>query len=613
MRTLLVLLTSIALLGTQSVTAADTLTIVHLNDTHSNLAPGGRRDANLKGTLGGIARAASFIGYVKQTQPNVMVVHGGDLSIGDLFYQKYFGVAELQMLGAMGLDVMTPGNHEFDLTPAVLLQAYGAAFAAGQPYPIVSANLNLEATEVQPLKTYITPNTVKTVGNIKVGVFGMTTPETNLLSQPSPAFVDTNIVQIAMTQIASLKAQGCDVIIMMSHLGSSIDVLLSQVLSDVDLIVGAHSHEVLNAADLQTPIPIVQAGAFYHHAGVVQLEVSDEVRLLASMVMTLDENVPEEPTIGRMVTDMIIDIEETYGPVYTMKIADATADIEQLAVNLEEDGSHATPLGNLICDAFLAWGGTDIAVEPGGSVAQNLYQGPLVAADAFRAISYGFNLKNGLGYRMARFSVLGAELMAGLEFGLADLSHDEFLVQVGGMRYTYDPDQPPTQRLTSVVVGTEPIDPMKRYTVTANEFVVMFFNVLGITPQDIAVNEDTTEFMALAGYIGALQSVSPNTDARVSAGRTSSVLEGASPNFNWFSTQAVDNMARVYIPNPMVDGCAVELYTTDLCRINIPFSAEPTDQGMNVTAYLNGLGSGVYIMKIQSGDQMHLGRILVAH
>jgi 2',3'-cyclic-nucleotide 2'-phosphodiesterase (5'-nucleotidase family) len=121
--------------------AADTLTIVHMNDTHSNLAPGGRRNAELKGTLGGIARAASFVGYMKLTQPNVVTVHGGDMFIGDLFFQRYFGIAELRILGAMGLDVMTLGNHEFDLTPQTLITAYDTAFVDGQLYPIVSANV----------------------------------------------------------------------------------------------------------------------------------------------------------------------------------------------------------------------------------------------------------------------------------------------------------------------------------------------------------------------------------------------------------------------------------------------------------------------------------------
>lgn len=597
-----------------SMTAADTLTIIHVNDTHSNLAAGGRRDGSLQGTVGGIARAATYIGMARATDPNVVVVHGGDMSIGDLFYQKYFGVAELKIMGALGFDVMTLGNHEFDLTPAVLMQAYGAAFSEGQPFAIVSSNVILEADEVQPLKSYISENYVKQVGDIKVGFFGMLTPETNLLSQPSPAVIDTNIVPIAIAQVEALRAQGCDVVIMLSHLGSHIDRLVAMYVSDIDAIIGAHSHEMITADPLAPGTPIVQAGAFYHTVGRLQLEVADgNVRLLSSTIDDLDGSVPEEPTVAALVAGMIAEIEEVYGPVYTQQIATAAADIEQLATDLDEEGSHATPLGNLICDAFLAWGKTDVAVEPGGSVAQNLFQGPLVAADAFRAISYGFNLKNGLGYRMTRFTVLGAELLAGIEFGLMDLGSDEFLSQVGGMAYQYDPSKPPTQRLTGAMVGSAPIDPSKRYSVTANEFVMMFFGVLGFTPQDVVVNEDTTEFMVLAGYIAALETVDPNTDPRVMAKIATSVSESPKGTVNWFAKEVTDGQINVDVAGVTAEALSVEFYDSSLRILPVSFTVSQQADSVHLTAPAHTLPSGVYILKMRSGNETHLGRILVVH
>jgi 5'-nucleotidase / UDP-sugar diphosphatase len=613
MRRFLNFFVAILLAGGSFVTAADTLTIIHVNDSHSNLAPGGRRTAELKGTLGGIARAATYIGMAKATMPNVMVVHSGDLAIGDLFFNKYFGVAELQLMGALGFDALTLGNHEFDLTPAVLKQAYDAAFAQGQPFSIVSANLVLEDTAVQSLKNYIKENAVKEIGGIKVGIFGMATPETNLLSLPAPAVIDTNIVPIAMAQVAALRAEGCDVVIMLSHLGSAIDGLVATYVPGIDLIVGGHSHEFIAADPMASGTPIVQTGGFYHSIGKLQLEIDGEnVKLLNSRVDMLDETVPQEPTVAALVDGMIAEIEEMYSmPMYSVAIAQATDDIEQLAKGLTENGNHDTPLGNLVCDAFRAWGATDISVEPGGSVAQNLFKGPLVPADAYRAISYGFNLKNGLGYRMARFSVLGAEMMAGLEFGLADLSHDEFLVQVGGMSYTYDPTKPPTQRLVDVRVGSEPIDPMKRYSVTANEFVVMFFSVLGITPQDIQVNEDTTEFMVLAGYLGAVQSVSPNIEGRVKAAGTSSVTETVSVQFDWFSTCSVRGRLDIDLPGQYDDRSVVELYNVGLQSVPIKAEILGSDSGVHVSVDTFALSSGIYIMKVCIGDRIHLGRILV--
>jgi 5'-nucleotidase/UDP-sugar diphosphatase len=123
-------------------TKPDTITILHFNDSHSALDQIGPRYDNLRGTRGGIARAATWVRMYRFLEPNILLLHAGDISIGDLFYNTTFGAAELQLMLAMGLDAMTLGNHEFDLTPATFLQSVSAAFAEGS-FPLLSANLVL--------------------------------------------------------------------------------------------------------------------------------------------------------------------------------------------------------------------------------------------------------------------------------------------------------------------------------------------------------------------------------------------------------------------------------------------------------------------------------------
>ena len=110
----------------------DTLTVIHVNDSHSHLVPYGPKDEHGVGTRGGIARAASLIGQVTATEDNVLFLHAGDVFIGDFMFNKYFGVPELQILAQLGCDAMTLGNHEFDLTPDVLKLALSEA---GFPIP----------------------------------------------------------------------------------------------------------------------------------------------------------------------------------------------------------------------------------------------------------------------------------------------------------------------------------------------------------------------------------------------------------------------------------------------------------------------------------------------
>jgi hypothetical protein len=170
----------------------------------------------------------------------------------------------------------------------------------------------------------------------------------------------------------------------------------------------------------------------------------------------------------------------------------------------------------LVTDAFRDFAGTQIAIEAGGSTQEALYHGPIVADDIFRIVGYGFNTVNGLGWRLATFKMAGANIMAGLEFGLSSIElNDENLIQASGLTYTYDPDSLPPHRLTGVKVGSADIDPSAEYTVKANEFVPMFMTFLGIPCNDVRVMQDTTEYQVLLSYVEKLGTISPPADGRI--------------------------------------------------------------------------------------------------
>src|SRR5207253_1940588 len=137
-----------------------TFTIIYVNDTHSYLDSYGPKDANLDGTTGGIAKAATIIGRIRATEPNVLLLHAGDAFVGDFMFNKYFGVPELQLMKQLQFDAMAVGNHELDFGPAVLNNVLNAAFVNGS-FPLLSANLDL--TNYPGLKTWIQPSIIKTV------------------------------------------------------------------------------------------------------------------------------------------------------------------------------------------------------------------------------------------------------------------------------------------------------------------------------------------------------------------------------------------------------------------------------------------------------------------
>jgi 5'-nucleotidase len=300
----LLLLFFSAVPGSMSLSQVDTLTILHLNDTHSTLAPIGPRTAALEGTLGGIARAATIIGRVKAKNPGVpaVVLHAGDFSIGDIFYNVTFGVAELRILAALGVDAIAVGNHEFDLGPSTLLRVLDSAFV-GNRIPLLSSNLVLADPSVRGLRTYIQPSVVRTIGSRKIGIFGLTTPATNLLSQPLPAVVDTNVVPIAAATIKTLRSEGCVAVICLSHLGIAHDRLLARAVTGIDLIVGGHDHyltkrpeAVVNPGGDTTWI--VQSNAFYLDMGMIRFSVAPGgVRFIDYKLIPLDASVRPDPSV----------------------------------------------------------------------------------------------------------------------------------------------------------------------------------------------------------------------------------------------------------------------------------------------------------------------------
>jgi len=355
----------------------------------------------------------------------------------------------------------------------------------------------------------------------------MTTPETMLLSNPAPAIIDTSVVNTmlcAAGMVDTLVAENCDVIICLSHLGFFADQALASNVPGINVIVGGHDHYLLDTPvevtnPLGNPTLIVQVGSVYSTVGKLQLTVNGgQVSLLDFQAIPLDITVPEEPTTAATVSYLISEIEARYGPVYSQQVTYCAETFEEVADSLMYFGAKDTPIGNFVTDAYRQTFGTDIAIQAGGSTAQPLYEGPLVPADFFRVVGYGFNVINGLGYRMATLNMTGFDLIAGLEFGLSEIEmSDEFLIQVSGMGYAYDSENPKYSRVVydSLTAGITPFDPYATYSLVANEFVPMFLDVVGIPYSNLHVYSDTTEFQILTGYASQLDTLYPMVEGRI--------------------------------------------------------------------------------------------------
>lgn len=223
------------------------LIVLQLNDVY---------EINPVGGEGGLARVATLRAQLEREAPVLTVMAGDFLSPSAMGVAKFDGerIAGAQMVGtlnAMGLDVATLGNHEFDLSEAQL-----TARIAESKFTWVSSNIT--RADGSPIAAVV-PRVVRDVGDVKVGIFSVTLDDNN------PAWVkfDTDYQAVARREIAALQAEGAQVIIGLTHLSLQDDIELAASVPEIDVIMGGHEHEnwqIRRGAD-RTPICKADANA----------------------------------------------------------------------------------------------------------------------------------------------------------------------------------------------------------------------------------------------------------------------------------------------------------------------------------------------------------------
>ena len=230
--------------------AADTvITILHTNDTHSQIDPLPANDPNAG--KGGIARRATLVKSVRKENPNTLLVDAGDVLQGTPYFNFYKGEVEYKAMSAIGYDVGTLGNHEFDNG----VEALAAALKFAN-FDIVSANYDVKGTALEPLvKRYV----VKTVGGIRVGLFGLGVSPVALITPDNfkgVTYIDPVIA--ARDVVKKLREdERCALVVCMSHLGYNDDPqrgdrLVASQIDGIDFIASGHTHTFMKEPVTQT-------------------------------------------------------------------------------------------------------------------------------------------------------------------------------------------------------------------------------------------------------------------------------------------------------------------------------------------------------------------------
>ena len=304
----------------------DTLTVIFITDTHSHLVPYGPKDTNGKGTKGGIARVATVVKQLMASEKNPLFVHSGDLFVNDVMFNKFFGVPEFKILIDLGLRVMTLGSHEFDLTPDRLKTTLIEAGVTTSSLDMLTADVDMSADP--ELASMVKPYTIVPVGNLKVGLFGLTPPMTNTFSSPAPDSI-IDFREAARSAAETLRPQ-CDIVIGLTHLNVEDDDTLAATIPDIDLIIGGHSHthnfEPRMIANAGGFTPILRAGCYYQWVGKVILAVSPSgIEILHHELITIDDSIDDDAGVAAIVDSLITEVnaDPRYGTLYTDIIAES--------------------------------------------------------------------------------------------------------------------------------------------------------------------------------------------------------------------------------------------------------------------------------------------------
>ncbi len=240
------------------------LTILHINDHHSHLdeelpsllLDTGRGREPVTVERGGFPRVTSAIRALERQSANVIKVHSGDATTGDLYFTLSEGKADAALMNTVCFDTFTLGNHEFDNTDAGIKKLIGFLHDDTCRTSVLSANVRFGPTS--PMASAIPPAAVQPSavlvrGGERIGIVGLTVAgKTKHSSRPNP---DTTLVDeatAAQEAIDRLRSQGIDKIILATHIGYRADLALVQQLSGVDVVVGGDSHSLLGPDTLKT-------------------------------------------------------------------------------------------------------------------------------------------------------------------------------------------------------------------------------------------------------------------------------------------------------------------------------------------------------------------------
>ncbi|HJR08064.1 MAG TPA: bifunctional UDP-sugar hydrolase/5'-nucleotidase [Pyrinomonadaceae bacterium] len=471
------------------------VTLLQVNDVYQ-ISPVDR------GKRGGLARIATLRKQILQESPHTLYLLAGDTLSPSVASNIFKGSQMIAAWNATGLDYAALGNHEFDFGDAVLRERMRES-------KFTWLGSNVFDRKTGKLFGDMPPFVVREFGGVKVGLFGLLTVDTKQTSSPGADVEFRDPCRTARDMTHQLRKRGARTIVAITHLTLENDKRLARCAPDIDVIIGGHEHTVLQSLSERTPI--FKMGSDARNLGRIDLNIYSRNGELESVdweiipvTDALADDAQAAAVIGEYEKRLSAELDQPVGRTTV-----------ELDARQETNRARETNLGSFIADAYRKYANADVAILNGGSIRSNTTYGP--GAITKRDVLSILPFEN----PVVKIEVTGATLRAALEHGVSRVREEKeagLFPQVSGLRFTYDGRLAAGARVTSVTVGSAPLDPAKTYTLALNTYVLgggdgytMFTGArLLLKPEEAQV-----EPAMLMNTISNAGEISPQTDGRI--------------------------------------------------------------------------------------------------
>lgn len=508
---------------------AKELVILHFNDTHARV-----KSVEKDGVVTGVGfdRIAQYKQDLLKENPNVLMLDAGDTLHGQPIATLSQGESIVKILNLMGIDAFTPGNHDFNYGFARLQE-----LEKMMNFPIVSANV-MDKSGKEVFKPYV----IKEMDGFKVGIFGLSTPETSYKTNPKNVetidFTDT--IAAAKKAVEALEKENVDVIIALTHLGldqgDDTSDKVAEAVDGIDLVIDGHSHTTLEEGRMVKNTLIASTGEYDKAFGIVTLKIANgEVTEKSAKLMAAADTkdiVPHPDVVA-----LLADIDKGLNEILSEKIGTSTVMLDGARENVR---TKETNFGQLVADAMLDATGAEVALTNGGGIRASIEAGDITKNHIVTSFPFG-------NYLVTK-EVKGKDIKAALEHGLSKYPEQNGgFPHVAGITFTFNTANPAGSRVSDLMVGGSPVDMEKAYLFVTNDFMAAGGDDYTMLKPYATVNEYAAFDEILVNYIKKMGTISTSLVPRMTVNETAPAVPAPMPE----PMPSMHHDGKVIVPSPV--------------------------------------------------------------